>query len=76
MNELILSEVEHQRMVMAGDGQPITTSLRVPEHFGKAHRSVLRSIRNMKCSTRFRLRNFVQTFVFGDLMTERRGYSS
>jgi len=63
MTEIALTDADFQQMVMADNGQPLTTSLKVAEYFGKAHRTVLRSIRTMKCSGRFRLRNFVQTFV-------------
>jgi Rha family phage regulatory protein len=40
------------------NGQITTTSLQVAEHFGKTHKSVLRAIRNLDCSTDFNERNF------------------
>lgn len=43
------------------DGKPITTSLRIADVFGKYHRDVLRSIRDLDCSDEFRLRNFAQS---------------
>ncbi|MGU5792204.1 Rha family transcriptional regulator [Aeromonas hydrophila] len=41
-------------------GQPVTTSLKIAEVFGKRHDSVLRSIRNLDCSPEFALHNFVE----------------
>ena len=38
-----------------------TTSLKVAEHFGKQHKSVLRSIKNLDCSSEFSGRNFALT---------------
>ncbi|MGH8351194.1 MAG: Rha family transcriptional regulator [Pseudomonas sp.] len=66
MNELILSEDDFREMVMVDDGRVVTTSLRIAERFGKRHDSVLRSIRRMKCSAGFRLRNFVETVIWRD----------
>lgn len=43
-------------------GQPVTTSLKVAELFGKRHDDVLKKIRNLECSSNFRLRNFAETF--------------
>ncbi|WP_429234945.1 Rha family transcriptional regulator [Aeromonas salmonicida] len=43
-------------------GQPVTTSLKVAELFGKRHDDVLKKIRNLECSSDFRLRNFAETF--------------
>lgn len=39
----------------------------VAKQFGKQHRTVLRAIRNLECSEKFRLRNFVQCFVINEL---------
>lgn len=39
------------------------TSRQVAEAFEKRHDSVLRDIRNLKCSESFRLRNFVESFI-------------
>lgn len=46
------------------DGQPVTTSLKVAESFGKEHRNVLRDIDNLECSRDFRLLNFEQMAHF------------
>lgn len=42
------------------DGQIKTTSLKIAEHFGKRHDTVLRSIKNLDCSDDFRRRNFAE----------------
>ncbi|MFC5705408.1 Rha family transcriptional regulator [Aeromonas eucrenophila] len=41
-------------------GQPVTTSLKVAELFGKRHDDVLKKIRNLECSSDFHLRNFAE----------------
>ena len=41
-------------------GQPMTTSLKVAEAFGKQHKDVLRKIELLECSSDFRQRNFAQ----------------
>jgi len=48
-------------MVSSEDGEAKTTSYAVAEAFGKRHSDVLRSIKNMKCSDKFRERNFAFT---------------
>lgn len=48
--------------VYARDGEAMTDTLRVAQHFDKEHRSVLRSFDRLDCSQEFRERNFVQTF--------------
>lgn len=58
MNELTLTEADFQQMVMADDGRPVTTSLKVAQYFGKQHAKVLRAIRSMACSEKFRRANF------------------
>ena len=42
------------------DGQPCTTSLKIAEVFGKAHRSVLGIIRNLEAPADFAQHNFVR----------------
>lgn len=49
-------------MVSNENGEAKTTSYAVAEAFGKRHSDVLRSIKNMKCSQKFRERNFAFTF--------------
>ncbi len=45
-------------MVSNENGEAKTTSYAVAEAFKKRHADVLRAIKNMKCSPRFRERNF------------------
>lgn len=42
-------------------GQPMTTSLKVAEVFGKQHKNVLRKLETMECSQEFRQLNFEPT---------------
>jgi Rha family phage regulatory protein len=42
------------------DGTIKTNSLKVAEHFGKRHDTVLRAIQNIECSSDFRFRNFAE----------------
>lgn len=48
-------------LVEIKDGQPVVNSLKVAEKFNKAHRDVLKAIRNLDCSSEFILRNFAQS---------------
>ena len=41
-------------------GQPMTTSLKVAEVFGKLHKNVLRKLETLECSPEFRQLNFEQ----------------
>jgi Rha family phage regulatory protein len=47
-----------KRLVLCADGQPITTSRKVADAFGKRHSDVLRAIRNLDCDDEFNERNF------------------
>lgn len=49
-NEVTLIEVKN--------GRAVTSSLVVAEYFGKAHKDVLRAIKQLDCSTLFNRRNF------------------
>jgi Rha family phage regulatory protein len=42
-------------------GETLTTSKIIADSFGKIHRDVLRSIKNLDCSDEFRVRNYVQS---------------
>ena len=42
----------------SNDGQPMADSLTVAEKFGKRHDDVLKALRNLDCSDKFRDRNF------------------
>lgn len=48
--------------VFARDGEALTDSLRVAQHFDKQHKSVLRAYDRLDCSAEFRERNFALTF--------------
>lgn len=47
-----------ERFVQIKNDQPITTSLKVAEAFGKQHKDVLRKIQQVECSPGFNGRNF------------------
>jgi Rha family phage regulatory protein len=47
-----------EELVKLDNGKPITSSLLVSEKFGKDHKNVLRSIRELTCSQEFRQLNF------------------
>lgn len=57
----MMASLNLQAMVTADNGEPKTTSYAVAEAFKKRHADVLRAIKNMKCSQRFRERNFAFT---------------
>lgn len=43
------------------NGQLVTNSFKIAEHFGKIHRDVVRAIDGLDCSPEFRVRNFAQS---------------
>lgn len=43
------------------NGQSVTSSFKIAEHFGKNHKDVLRAIEQLDCSPAFRERNFAPT---------------
>lgn len=57
----MMASLNLRAMVTADNGEAKTTSYAVAEAFGKRHADVLRSIKNMKCSQKFRERNFAFT---------------
>lgn len=57
----MMTTLNLRALVTNDNGEPKTTSYAVAEAFGKRHSDVLRSIKNMKCSTKFRERNFAFT---------------
>lgn len=57
----MLTDLTVQGMVSSENGEAKTTSYAVAEAFGKRHYDVLRAIKNMKCSAKFRERNFAFT---------------
>ncbi|MED1947042.1 MULTISPECIES: Rha family transcriptional regulator [Brevibacillus] len=56
------------KLVFIGNGKAVTDSLLVAEKFGKGHDNVLRDIRNLDCSSEFRLLNFEES-----IYTNERG---
>ncbi len=48
-------------VTISGKGNPVTTSLKVAEIFGKQHGHVIRDIENLSCSESFRISNFGET---------------
>ncbi|HEM8163498.1 TPA: Rha family transcriptional regulator [Acinetobacter baumannii] len=57
----MMTTLNLRALVTNDNGEPRTTSFAVAQAFGKRHSDVLRSIKNMKCSTKFRERNFAFT---------------
>lgn len=53
-----MHKIDFRALVMAHNGQPVTTSMQVAKAFGKQHKDVLRAIRNLDCSSGFAERNF------------------
>lgn len=49
------------QLVEIKHGETLTTSKVIADSFGKIHRDVLRSIKNLDCSDEFRARNFAQS---------------
>lgn len=56
MNALIPTDA-----VVAKNGRPITSSIKVAEAFSRRHKDILRAVRNVECSDEFRGRNFAPT---------------
>lgn len=55
------------------NGQPLTTSSLIAQHFNKAHKNILRDIEKLECSNEFRELNFELTFEINKIgNTERR----
>lgn len=57
----MMTTLNLRALVTNDNGEPRTTSYAVAQAFGKRHSDVLRSIKNMKCFTKFRERNFAFT---------------
>ncbi len=53
-----MSEVTKKPAVGLINGHATTTSNKIAEHFGKNHKSILRAIQNLGCSSEFTERNF------------------
>lgn len=62
MNKSTNSQLFPESLIWGNeDGQLITNSLMVAKYFGKRHDTVLLKISNLKCSTTFRLHNFMES---------------
>lgn len=57
------------------NGEIITTSLAVADHFGKRHDDVLRKIQNIDCSPEFNARNFAAVKYHDGKGEERPAYN-
>lgn len=57
----MMTTLNLRAMVSSENGEAKTTSYAVAEAFKKRHSDVLRAIKNMKCSQKFRERNFAFT---------------
>lgn len=57
----VVPTVDFKSMVAVTDNQVITSSLKVAKYFRRKHKTVLRAIRNLKCSDKFTRHNFVPT---------------
>lgn len=57
-NPSVIPAFDFRDMVQPKGGEVITTSVKVAEYFGKAHKNVLRAIRNLECSPEFNRLNF------------------
>lgn len=54
-----MNDIKQNDLVTINENrQPVTTSLKIAEVFGKRHRDVLRAIKLLKCSSDFNARNF------------------
>lgn len=53
--------MENDLVFKGENGKALTTSLKVAQTFGKKHRRVMQDIRELNCSDKFRLHNFVQS---------------
>ena len=58
----MMTTLNLRAMVSNENGEAKTTSYAVAEAFKKRHSDVLRAIKNMKCSQKFRERNFALCF--------------
>lgn len=55
---LFPAQERNEQLVIVENGQTVTTSLRIAEYFGKAHKDVLKAIKALDCNELFRQRNF------------------
>lgn len=60
-------EIEAKGLVEVRNGKVVTTSLEVAKYFGKEHKVVLKSIRELDCSLEFQRHNFMPLFYISEL---------
>lgn len=60
-------EIEAKGLVEVRNGKVVTTSLEVAKYFGKEHKVVLKSIRELDCSLDFQRHNFMPLFYISEL---------
>lgn len=60
-NPSVIPAFDFREMVTLASGELVTTSVRVSQYFGKKHKNVLQSIRNLQCSDEFKRLNFKPT---------------
>lgn len=58
VNQSTLPDIDLRQFITVHQNQPITTSLRVSEAFGRRHADVLKTIENLSCSAMFTSANF------------------
>lgn len=57
-NPSLLPDLDLRQFITVHQNQPVTTSLRVAEAFGKNHKDVTRRLNTLECSSDFTERNF------------------
>ncbi|AZU97810.1 Rha family regulatory protein [Vibrio phage LP.2] len=61
-------------LVVMHEGKQMVSSQLVADKFGKAHRDIIRAIRNLDCSEEFKVRNFAQCFFKNKMNREYEGF--
>ncbi len=67
MNEPANEPTVFKPHLVLHEGQAMTTSMAVAEHFGKLHKDVLKALKNLECSDDFTERNFALCFKTNEL---------
>ncbi len=71
MNEPANEPTVFKPHLVLHEGQAMTTSMAVAEHFGKLHKDVLKALKNLECSDDFTERNFALCFKTNELANGR-----
>lgn len=61
-------------LVVMHEGKQMVSSQLVADKFGKAHRDIIRAIRNLDCSEEFKVRNFAQCSFKNKMNREYEGF--